>query len=166
MTRATRLSAFFTVLLGLAVGAAGCDFIRSNSSTPENPSPTPETAPSTSGSNFQGRWISGSQEGGVPSPDSCTNFVWDVDQSDPSNVTAQFTATCGNGFTLGGSGTGVLNGNLLTWTASGSAVGPGGVTCDFLLNGTAEQVGEQVMLDYFGSTCIGPITGNELLRRP
>ncbi len=159
MIRPARLRFCLIWLLAIAVGGVGCDFRRS-STTPNGPSPTP-------GSGFSGRWTSSAQQSAIPPPGSCANFVWDIDQSNPANVTAQFTATCGNGFVLDGSGTGALDstGTVLTWDASGIATGPDSVTCEFLLSDTAVQTGNDVVLDYFGSTCVGPVSGNELLQR-
>jgi hypothetical protein len=50
-------------------------------------------------------------------------------------------------------------------TANGSAVGLG-LTCPFSINGTGHLQGSDAMrLDYQGTTCIGSVSGSEMLQR-
>jgi hypothetical protein len=62
--------------------------------------------------------------------------------------------------------TGRLNGEEVAYiTADGQAVGFG-ITCGFNLNGVAtRETSDSAKLDYQGTTCLGPVSGTEMLRR-
>ena len=64
---------------------------------------------------------------------------------------------------LTGTAGGQLVGDTLQFTANGLARTPAGVTCPFQLSGTARREGDSVRIDYAGSTCLGPLSGTELL---
>jgi len=50
-------------------------------------------------------------------------------------------------------------------TANGTAVGLG-LTCPFALDGTGHMQGSDAMrLDYSGTTCVGPVSGSQMLHR-
>jgi hypothetical protein len=53
----------------------------------------------------------------------------------------------------------------VNWSAAGNA-GPSGVTCPFSITGTAAPEGvDGIRVNYSGSTCLGPISGSELLKK-
>ena len=85
-----------------------------------------------------------------------------VDNGD-STYTSSFTATCGDGVYLEGTLDGTLSGDVLTVSGSGTATAPGATGCSFTLNGTARVVGDAIQLDYTGATCLGPVSGTEIL---
>jgi hypothetical protein len=53
----------------------------------------------------------------------------------------------------------------VTLHAAGSAVGLG-ITCNFTIDGTGHMEGSDALrLDYNGTTCLGPVSGSQLLQR-
>ena len=75
---------------------------------------------------------------------------------------------CGGGLTISGSATGTLNGTAVTLTATGTASMPGIPNCPFTLtgNGTVEDNGNTLRMPFTGQTCLGPVSGTEVMRRP
>ena len=65
---------------------------------------------------------------------------------------------------LTGHATGTYVDGLVTVTADGLATS-GGVQCPFTLNGTARVVGEQIEIDYSGTSCLGPVSGSQVITR-
>jgi hypothetical protein len=69
--------------------------------------------------------------------------------------------TCGN-ITASGHASGQLNGPV---EASGSGSAPGLPACNFSLSGTASVGDDALRITYSGTTCLGPVSGSETLRR-
>lgn len=65
---------------------------------------------------------------------------------------------------LTGTANGTFVDGLLTVTADGLATASG-VQCPFTLSGTARAVGQEIAIDYAGTSCLGPVTGSETLTR-
>lgn len=120
------------------------------------------SAPSAFASLLVGEWSSGSSAS-LSTPDSCTDLQWSVAQDSASTYSGSFTATCGAGIKVEGTLTGILVGDQLTLTGVGTATPPGSTGCDFTLDGTAQVIGDTIQLDYTGRTCLGPVTGTEVL---
>lgn len=101
------------------------------------------------------------------SPQSCKNFQWIITSQSPTAVTGSFTAECGGGLTITANASGTLvNPTTASITVSGNGV-IGVVGCQFNLNGTGHIVGnESITINYTGTTCFGPVSGTETLRRP
>ena len=59
--------------------------------------------------------------------------------------------------------TGILVDDQLALTSVGTATPLSSIGCDFTLDGTARVVGDTIQLDYTGSTCLGPISGTDVL---
>ena len=76
------------------------------------------------------------------------------------------SALCGGIVNVTANLQGEMNGaDTVVLAANGTAVGLG-LTCPFTLNGTGHMQGHDAMrLDYTGATCIGPVSGSELLQR-
>lgn len=119
-----------------------------------------------------GRWSSGTRvpvsgAGGptFPSRDSCSDLEWHVTSQTGTSISGDFQATCNGGITLTGTASGTLTDQVLTWQAVGTANIPDLASCPFTLNGTARLEGETIRIDYTGSTCLGPISGTEVLEK-
>jgi len=96
---------------------------------------------------------------------SCGNLEWKIATLTDTSASGTFKATCGGGLTLEGSAEGKLNGLTADLSASGT-VGGAGVTCPFSLTGQAVPEGlDKVRINYNGSTCLGPVSGSEVLTR-
>ena len=164
-----RLSLRATVRLTLVATvvsvAPGCVDVKSGSTLT---APTVVTSPGTGGSlsiqAFSGTWSSGAASDPVL-PSQCTAFDYRVSPAaDGRSGTVSFKATCA-GVTVDGSGTGVINGDVLSWTAQGTA-SRSGLACPFVFSdSTATLEGGGVRVNYRGTVCGFPVAGSELLRR-
>jgi hypothetical protein len=164
----TKVSSISAVLVAAALTAA-CGFEHSTSVIAPT-APTTNTSTTPSAPTMTGVWSSGNGAAptSVPDPGTCTNFQFQVTNQTATAIAGSFTATCG-GVQLSASGTGSLNGNAVTINVSGNATGlPNTPSCHFELtaNGTVEDNGYTLPLSYTGTTCLGPVRGNETLRRP
>jgi len=60
-----------------------------------------------------------------------------------------------------------VNGSDVPYTVTGTATVPGFPSCPFSISGTGHIVDSDTLrVPYAGTTCIGPISGEETLRRP
>ena len=134
--------------------------------TPAAPTPA---AGSTAQPAMTGLWSSAAAASLLPTPSSCGNFQYQITSQTATTVNGTFSATCGGGLTVTGSGSGVLNaaGTVIAVTASGVGTAPGIPTCAFTLSGdgTIEDNGNTLRLPFTGTTCLGPVSGTEVLRK-
>lgn len=124
-------------------------------------------APSALGTLLSGSWRyqAGAGGSGFPSASDCTELELNMVQESETTSTGTFRATCNGGIELEGTATGVLVDDVLTIDASGTATLSGGTACAFTLTGTAQMEGDAIRVDYSGNTCLGAISGSELLQR-
>jgi hypothetical protein len=113
---------------------------------------------------FLGTWSSqsaGDLAGG------CSNFQWKITAQSDSSVSGEFSATCANGISGTGVATGQISGSDVTYTVTGTANIANVASCPFSLNGVAHVVSSnEIRVPYSGTTCLGPISGEQTLRRP
>jgi hypothetical protein len=162
------------VVLALSVAAVGCAFEHSanvlapsSAGTPAAPGAGTGTSVPTSTS-LVGLWESNALPV-LPSPTTCGNFQYQITSQTASTIAGTFTAACGGGMTLSGVATGQLNGTSVPFTINASASGmPGILSCPVNLTGTGavEDNGRTLRLPYSGTTCLGPVSGTEVLRKP
>ena len=144
------------VLLSSAALSAGCfEFLNYSSTKPE-----------TTVNILGGDWTSVTADA-TSLINSCTNFVWNVTESTPTTGAGFFTAKCFDLLDVSGSAKGTLSGMTASWTASAIANGPGVTDCPINLTGTAalSADGSQIQIPYTGNTCMGPVTGMEILKK-
>jgi hypothetical protein len=127
---------------------------------------TGPTSPTEMLQAFAGSWGSSAAVGGAGiDPGTCGNFEWQITERTSTSAAGTFKATCAGGINLIGTAQGTLNGTTVNWSAAGNA-GPSGVTCPFSITGTAAPEGvDGIRVNYSGSTCLGPISGSELLKK-
>ena len=130
-----------SLLLSLTVLAAACDVERYSS----------PAAPSSLAEAFLGVWHSSSAQ---LSADRCANFEWHAVSQYGDSVTGEFSASCNDGLQLVGMATGTLADGVLHFTATGEASVPGSAACAFSMNGTAVLDGDEIRIDYTGTTCL------------
>lgn len=119
--------------------------------------------PSAAGvGSLMGNWTSANI---IPTPSSCTDFKWNVSEQTANSARGAFSATCANDLKLTGTAQGTLNGSTVQWSAQGNASAPGLTSCAISLTGTAEIGITSVSVPYSGDTCLGRVSGVELLRR-
>jgi hypothetical protein len=83
-----------------------------------------------------------------------------------TSVEGTVSALCGGVVNVTANLSGQMSGSdVLNLSANGQAVGYG-ITCPFALTGVGHIEGNDAMrLDYQGTTCLGPVSGSELLHR-
>jgi hypothetical protein len=141
----------FALLAALAVG--GCSSYERESTV----------GPSSTGTSpLLGTWSSSSA---VPSPTACTDFRWSVTEQSGTSASGSFSATCPGGIAVNGSASGTLTGAVVSWAAQGTASVPNLPSCAITLTGTAELAGDSIRVPYAGDTCLGRVTGVEVLRK-
>ena len=155
MTR-TRLAAM-AVVIGAAVIAAACVEMKHEGVT----SPSEVVKVLSTGS-----WGSSAMTATSSlDPKTCGNLEWKITSMSNTAASGTFKAVCGGGLTLEGSAEGKLNGLAADLKASGT-VGGAGLACAFSLAGTAVPEGlDSVRINYSGTTCLGPVSGSEVLKK-
>jgi hypothetical protein len=130
---------------------------------PTAPSPLPDGSPTGS---LTGLWAAGTDPV-LPSPSSCKNFQWIITNQSPSAITGSFTAECGGGVTISATASGTLvNPTTAMIHVTGNGV-LGSVGCQFDLNGNGTIIdNDSITISYSGTTCFGPVSGTQTLRRP
>jgi hypothetical protein len=143
------------VSLVAVIGAIGCFGFERKSTV---------TGPSASGlSALMGNWTSSNI---IPSASSCTDFKWNVTEQTANSARGAFSATCSNNaLKLSGTAEGTLSGSLVNWKAAGKATAGDLVSCDISLEGTAELGVDSIRVPYSGQTCLGRVSGVEVLRK-
>ena len=146
-----------TMVVAIAVAAAAC--VETRHEGPASPSEMAKVLAA-------GNWTSAATAapGGLD-PGSCGNVEWKITSMTDTAAAGTFKATCGGGLTLEGSAEGKLNGMTADLKASGTVSGAG-LTCPFNLTGTAVPEGlDKVRINYSGTTCLGPVSGSEVLTK-
>jgi hypothetical protein len=162
-------------LVAAAIVSQACGFQHSTSvtaptaasSSAATGTPSGTTSSSTTPS-IVGAWASTAALPTVSSSTTCGDFQFQIATQTATNILGSFTATCTGGIGLSGNASGALNGNSVAVTAIGTAALPGVSNCAFTLNGTGtiEDNGYTLRIPFSGTTCLGPVSGTEVLRRP
>jgi len=101
----------------------------------------------------------------VPSADACTDFKWNVTQQTGNTASGTFSATCKGDLKIAGTANGTLSGSTVTWNALATATVAGLPSCAISLTGTAELGVDSIRVPYSGDTCLGKVSGVEVLRK-
>ena len=138
-----------------AIATAGCIGFERESSL---------TQPTAAGNNaLVGEWTSSNL---IPSPSSCTNFVWSVTEQTATSAKGNFSATCAGDLKVSGQAQGAFaSGNTIAWSGTANATGPGLTSCAVALSGTAELLVDSIRIPYSGDTCLGKGSGVETLKK-
>ena len=152
--------AMTSLVCGLTILVAGCEFTSSGELNPAAPSQV-EITPV-----LLGTWsINSAAAGGtgLPSAESCTELEFDFTEENGDVYTGTFRATCAGGVELAGTATGTYTDGVLTVTASGTATTSGVAQCPFTLSGTARLTNNRIEVEYSGTSCLGSVSGSEVL---
>ena len=109
-----------------------------------------------------GNWTSGNL---IPQPGQCSDFKWNVTEQSGTSAAGTFSAVCAGNLQLNGTARGTLSGSVISWTAQANASVPGLASCPISLSGTAELLVDSIRIPYSGTTCLGPVSGIETLRK-
>ena len=145
---------FLGVALFAAVASTACFKITT--------SPTPITPASQL---LNGTWVTVESVPGQSINDSCTNFKWAVTEYTGSTAKGTFSARCYGNVDIAGSAQGTLSGVNITWSATATATLAGQPPCAISLSGVATLEADKIRIPYSGTTCLGPVSGTETLKR-
>jgi hypothetical protein len=163
----TRTPSLFIALAAAAILSSACSFQRQSevlAPTQVTPDNGGGGAAPGSGPSLLGTWAS--QNLTVPSASSCGNFQWTVTSQTATTMAGNFSIECAGNITVTGTAQGQLNGNSVPMTAKGTANIPGIPGCSFSLSGTGTIVeNREITIPYSGTTCLGPVSGTETLRK-
>ena len=102
----------------------------------------------------------------IPSPNTCTDFVWNVSEQTATSAKGAFSATCAGDLKVNGTAQGALTtSGAISWSAQGNATAPGLTSCAISLTGTAELTSSAIRIPYNGTTCLGTVQGTQVLTR-
>jgi hypothetical protein len=179
MKKISGFVAFIIIAAATSLATTGCGFSHSTTvtsptsvgataaaATPTTSTSTP--ASSTSGS-LVGSWTApAATTATLPAVGTCSNFQFQITTQTASAISGTFGATCGGGITLTGTANGTVNGTSVSITATGNAALPGTSTCPFTLTGTGNVIdnGTTLNVPFTGTTCVGPVSGTEVLHKP
>ena len=160
------------IVLGILMTAAvtgACTGFERESSNVLAPSPaataTTSTPAAPSAPSLLGTWSSNPLAS--LSASSCSGFSWHVTSQTSTSIAGTFSATCANGISASGNASGTISGAHVPYTVTGTGTVPGYPSCPFSLSGTAVIVDSDTLrIPYSGTTCLGPVSGEETLRRP
>lgn len=146
----------FAIVVTISVAVGGCVGYQSK---------TTMTGPTAAGVNaMMGNWTSATASV-IPAAASCTDFKWNATEQTSSSAKGTFTASCAGDLKVAGTATGTLNGTVIDWAANANASAPGITSCAILLAGTAELGVDSIRVPYSGTTCLGAVSGVEILKR-
>lgn len=146
-----------TVFAAVSLVSAGCIEFTRQAGELTSPS-TSQLAVSTLAGNY--RSISS-----IPSPDSCTNFVWSVTEKTANSARGNFSASCQNNtLQVAGTAQGTQTGQNIAFQVNATATSAG-VSCAISITGTAVVETNQVRVPYTGTSCFGNVSGTEILKR-
>lgn len=125
------------------------------------------TSPTGSASQLGGTWVTFQSLPGVSGSiqESCTDFRWAVTEYTGTTAAGTFSATCLGNLQVAGSAQGTLSGSTVNWSANATGTVQGVPPCNIALSGTAVLETNQIRIPYAGTTCLGPVSGTEILRR-
>ena len=122
------------------------------------------TEPSAAGNGaLLGNWSSSNI---IPSPESCTDFKWNVTEQTATSAKGNFSATCAGDLKLAGTAQGAFTTSAtIAWSGTANATAPGLTSCSVTLSGTAELQVDSIRIPYTGDTCLGKVSGVEVLQK-
>jgi hypothetical protein len=152
-------------LLAVGLTAGACTQFEGSREVLSPSSPSPLPGGSSEGP-MVGPWVAPTDLT-LPSPETCRNFQWQITSQSPTAVAGTFTAECGGGLAISASASGTLtSATTVALTVTGNGV-IGILGCPFDLTSNATIVDDYTLdVPYTGTTCFGPVSGHQTLRRP
>jgi hypothetical protein len=145
------------LILSLAVSSTACgQILKSILNSP--------TEPSNSGDirSYLGTWTGSTV---APVAQSCGSLLWKITSQTGGQASGDFSATCADGVALTGTMTATHGETSIPWAATGTAT-KDAVTCPFSMTGTGTFQGtSNIVLNYAGTSCNGPVSGSETIKR-
>ena len=152
----------YAVILTMAIGSTACFGLDSLlGKTPLSPS----ESSSTSVRSYLGTW-NGPALTTFPTPQTCGGLQWTIASQTGTQISGDFTASCAGGITLTGTIVATIgDSTTIPWAASGTAA-QGSTSCPFNLTGTGTFQGTSaIVVNFAGTSCFGPVSGSETIKR-
>ena len=145
------------LVVTIAVSSAACaDMFKNMFDSPTEPSATGEVR------SYLGTWVGTSI---TPAAQSCGSLQWKITAQTGGQANGDFSATCADGVALAGTMTATHGETSIPWAATGTAT-KGSATCPFSMTGTGTFQGtSNIVVNYAGTSCNGPVSGSETIRR-
>jgi hypothetical protein len=146
------------LILSLAVSSTACGQLLKNIlGSPTEPGNNSDVR------SYLGTWTGTSTV--APAAQSCGSLLWKITSQTGGQASGDFSATCADGVTLTGTMTATHGETSIPWAATGTAT-KGSVTCPFSMTGTGTFQGtSNIALNYAGTSCNGPLSGSETIKR-
>jgi hypothetical protein len=112
-----------------------------------------------------GTWVTVQSIPGATINESCTDFKWAVTEYTGQTAKGTFSAKCFGNVDIVGSAQGTLNGINVNWSANATATMAGLPPCAIALSGVATLETDKIRIPYSGTTCQGPVSGTEILKK-
>lgn len=154
-----RLRFLFAGPVAALLAATACGAVPQNTLAP-NVATASLLSTSLKTGTFASTQSAGAQQG------TCGGFSWTISSITATSVSGNFSATCNGSVQMAGSGsaTATLASNgTINWTGSGTSTVPGNSNCALSLSGTLEPAATGFRISYSGTTCLGPVSGTEVL---
>ena len=101
----------------------------------------------------------------TPVAQSCGSMQWKITSQTGGQASGDFSATCADGVALAGTMTATHGETSIPWAATGTAT-KGTATCPFSMTGTGTFQGtSSILVNYAGTSCNGPVSGAETIKR-
>jgi hypothetical protein len=146
------------LIVALGLGSTAClGMFKDLFKSPTNPSDTADTVRS-----YLGTWVGPAV---TPAAQSCGGLQWKITSQNGSQATGEFAATCADGIKLAGTMTATHSDTAIPWAATGTAT-KDAMSCPFNMTGTGTFQGtSNILVNYAGTTCLGPFSGSETIKR-
>ena len=156
-----RKAGHYVLLVTLAVASTACYGLDNLFKSPTSAS----DSSSSSVRSYIGVWI-GPTLTSFPTVQSCGGLQWKITSQTANQISGEFTASCAGAVALAGTVVAsVSDATTIPWAASGTAT-QGSTVCPFNLTGTGTFQGtSNILVNYAGTTCLGPVSGSETIKR-
>jgi hypothetical protein len=152
-------------------GGAACSL--EHSLNPVSPTANQASAPATNAAvpSFLGSWASSSapastSAGSGIDTSSCTGLKFVVSAQTAVDITGQLSATCMGNMVISAIATGALTSpTTVSITVNGTGSVPAASPCSISITATGTLVDNALHIAYTGASCLGPFSGNEVLRK-
>jgi hypothetical protein len=145
-------------IVAAAVASTACfDMFKNIFNSPTTPSDTAGAVRS-----YLGTWVGPAV---TPAAQSCSGLQWKITSQSGTQATGEFAATCADGLKLAGTLTATHSDTTIPWAATGTAT-KDAASCPFNMTGTGTFQGtSNILVNYAGTTCLGPLSGSETIKR-
>ena len=145
---------YFSLILVAAAVSTACFKVTT--------SPTPKDSTSKM---LGGTWVTVESIPGASLNESCTNFKWAVTEYTGTTAKGTFSARCFGNVEIAGTAQGTLGRRQRHLVRGGDGNDRRPPPCAISLSGVATLETDKIRIPYSGTTCLGPVSGTEIVKR-